>query len=64
MNGLCLASICGFVEIIVRVCKKGRSGLQNKIRAVLIYAIKLLKFIERTTQSEHQPCRAGEREPR
>ena len=38
---------------------KGRSGLQNNIRAVLIFATKL-KFNERASQSERQACQAGE----
>ena len=39
---------------------KGRSGKQDKIQAVLIFATKL-NFIERATQSDHQHCQAGER---
>ena len=37
-------------------------GLQNTFQAVLIFATKL-KFTEIAPQSEHQPCRAGERGP-
>ena len=42
---------------------KGRSGLQNNIQAVHIFAAEL-NFTERASQSEHQHCRAGGRGPR
>ena len=49
MNGLCLASSCGVGNIYVRV-HKGRFGLQNKIRSVLMFAAKL-RFTERELRS-------------
>ena len=38
---------------------KGRSGLQDKIQAVLIFTTEPT-FKERPTQSEPEHCRAGE----
>ena len=58
LSGLHLWSWIEYVPVY-----EGRSGPQNNIRAVLIFATKL-KFTERATPSEHQHCRAGELGPR
>ena len=53
-----LSSLHLWVIEYVRVYM-GRSGLQDSIQAVLLFATKL-KFTERATQCGHQHCRAGE----
>ena len=58
LSGLHLHNSVEYVRVY-----KGRSGLQVKIQAVLIFAIGL-KLTEVATRSEQQHCRAGERRPR
>ena len=58
LSGLRLCFLIEYARVL-----KGRSGLQDKIQAVLIFATGL-KITKRSIQSEQQHCRAGERQPR
>ena len=63
LHRLCLASnvVLFRIEYVQRFT--GRSGLQEKIQAVLNLATGI-ELDEKATQSEHQHCRVGERSPR
>ena len=62
MKWLCLASMC-MIPLSMYMPLRFIRHCKGKGQTVLIFATGV-KFTDRFTQSEHQHCRAGEREPR